>query len=86
MMDDSSDSRSNDFSSSGVFPPTIEEYRRMWEEQAKTMKENEYRRLSDKNRNLARKEIFQEAVKKAVSVKDPNLEKSFFDSINLMDK
>jgi hypothetical protein len=76
----------NDFGGGGVLPPSSEDYKRMWEERSKQMKENEYNRQSEYNKRQARKEVFQEAVKKAVEVKNPDLEKAFFENINLTDK
>jgi hypothetical protein len=79
-------SSEENFGGGGVLPPTTEDYKRMWEEQSKQIKQNEYNRQAEMNKRQARKEVFQEAVKKAVEVKDPSLEKSFFDHINLTDK
>lgn len=79
-------SESNNFGGGGVLPPSSEDYKRMWEEQSKQLKQNEYDRQAEFNKRQARKEVFQEAVKKAVEVKNPNHEKAFFDNINIMDK
>ena len=74
------------FGGGGILPPTTEDYKRMWEQQANQLKEQEYNRQAEQNKRQARKEIFQEAVRKAVEVKDPSLEKAFFDQINLTDQ
>lgn len=78
-------SSEQDFGGGGVLPPTTEDYKRMWEEQSKQMKQSEFQRQAEYNKRQARKEIFQEAVKRAVEVKDPSLEKNFFDYINITD-
>ena len=74
------------FGGGGVLPPSAEDYKRMWEDQSKQMKQNEYNRQAEKNKRQARKEVFQAAVRKAVEVKNPALEKAFHDHINLTDK
>lgn len=75
-----------DFGGGGVLPPTTEDYKRMWEEQSKQMKQSEFQRQAEYNKRQAIKEVFQEAVKKAIGVKNPSLEKNFFDHINITDK
>lgn len=70
----------------GLRPPTPEEYRRMWEEQSRLMKPAEYERVSKENKDKARRQVFQEAVQKAVSIKDSRLVGIFNNSINIMEK
>ena len=70
----------------GVLPPSPEDYRRMWEDQSKQMKPNEYARQAEENKRTARKQVFQEAVQKAVEVKDPRLTELFHANINIQDR
>lgn len=81
-----SDNPSRDSLGGGIFPPTPEDYRQMWEEQSERMRPNDYERESEKNKRAARKQVFQEAVQKAVSVKDSRLVDTFHQSINISDK
>lgn len=77
----------NRFESGGaILPPTPEDYRRMWEEQAKQLKPNEYQRQAEENKRKARKQIFQEAVQKAVEVKDPRLTEIFHTNIDIEER
>lgn len=68
----------------GIMPPTPEDYRRMWEEQSKQMKPQDYERESERNKRAARKQVFQEAVQKAVTA-DSRFVDAFHGSINLTD-
>jgi hypothetical protein len=70
-------------SEGGNRPPTPEEYRQRWEAQSKQMKPNDFERESEANKRQARKEVFQEAVRKAVEVKDERLISKFHDAINI---
>lgn len=79
-------SEEHNFGGGGILPPSPEDYRRMWEEQSKQMKPNEYTRQSEENKRIARKQVFQEAVQKAVEVKDPRLTELFHANINLQDR
>lgn len=74
------------FEGGGVLPPTPEDYRRMWEEQARQMKPNEYQRQAEENKRKALKQVFQEAVQKAVEVKDPRLIELFHASIDIEER
>jgi hypothetical protein len=58
----------------------------MWEEQSKQLSSNEYNRQAEDNKRMARKQVFQEAVQKAVEVRDPRLSDLFHSSINLRDR
>ena len=75
------------FGSGGaILPPTPEDYRRMWEEQSKQLKPNEYERQAEENKRKARKQVFQEAVQKAVEVKNPRLTEIFHANIDLEER
>lgn len=77
----------NRFESGGaILPPTPEDYRRMWEEQSKQLKPNEYQRQAEENKRKARKQIFHEAVQKAVEVKDPRLTEIFHANIDIEER
>lgn len=77
----------NNFGSGGaVLPPSPEDYRRMWEEQSKQLKPNEYKRQEEENKRKARKQVFQEAVQKAVEVKDPRLTEIFHANIDIQER
>jgi hypothetical protein len=69
-----------------VLPPSSDDYKRMWEEQSKQLSSNEYNRQAEDNKRMARKQVFQEAVQKAVEVRDPRLSDLFHSSINLRDR
>jgi hypothetical protein len=71
------------FVGGGVLPPTPEDYRRMWEQQSRQMKPQEYERESEKNKRAARRQVFQEAVQQAVAVKDSRLIDVFHNNINV---
>lgn len=79
-------SEETSFGGGGILPPSPEDYRRMWEEQSKQLKPNEYARQAEENKRLARKQIFQEAVQKAVEVKNPKLTEAFHSSIDIQDR
>jgi len=79
-------SEHNSFEGGGILPPSPEDYRRMWEEQSKQLKPNEYQRQAEQNKRLARKQVFQEAVQRAVEVKDTRLVDAFFDSIDIQER
>ena len=70
----------------GVLPPSPEDYRRMWEEQSQQLKPNEYARQAEENKRIARKQIFQEQVQKAVEVKDTRLTELFHGSIDIQER
>lgn len=74
------------FEGGGVLPPSSEDYRRMWEEQSKTIKPNEFKRQAEENKRKARREVFQEQVRKAVEVKNPKLTETFFANINVTER
>lgn len=74
------------FGGGGVLPPSPEDYRRMWEEQSKQLKPNEYQRQAEANKRKARKQVFQEAVQKAVEVKDPRLTELFHANIDIQER
>lgn len=69
----------------GVLPPTPEDYRKMWEEQSKQLKEVEYQKRAEANRRKAIKQVLQDNVKKAVQVRNPDWEKNFYDNIDIRD-
>lgn len=73
-------------SGEAILPPTPEDYRRMWEEQSKQLKPNEYQRQAEENKRKARKQIFHEAVQKAVEVKDPRLTEIFHANIDIEER
>lgn len=70
----------------GVLPPSVEDYRRMYEWKAKQLKEVEYERISEKNRREAIRQIFKENVERQVAVRDPRLKKAFFSNIDVVEK
>jgi hypothetical protein len=74
------------FEGGAILPPSSEDYRQMWENQAKQLKPNEYQRQAEENKRKARKEIFQEQVRKAVEVKDPRLPDLFHSVIDIEER
>lgn len=74
------------FGGGGILPPTPEDYRQMWEQQSKQLKPNEYARQAEENKRKARKQVFQEAVQKAVEVKDPRLTEIFHANIDIEER
>lgn len=79
-------SESTPFEGGGILPPSSEDYRQMWEQQASQLKPNEYKRQEEANKIAARKQILKEQVAKAVAVRDARLTEVFHANIDIEER
>ena len=79
-------SEEREYSGGGILPPSPEDYRRMWENQSKGLKPNEFQRQAEANKIMARNQIFKEQVQKAVEVKDTRLVDLFHANIDIQER